>query len=1158
MARLAENMTTRVRLSVNPTDRPLVAEADGLLGADRGSPRFEGVVTLTRPASIAAAHPRADAVPWRLSGRVKASPVSALLEQGEVQYGPDERAIKLTGVADVRFGKRPRFEGMISARQIDLDSVLELPEPARHLPLVAIRNLVGNFLGALELPMPARVGIGIETVTLARGQLQGVRGYLHCDTAGWGLEAFEFRAPGFARARLSGRLTADPRGLWFRGPMTVDASDPKTLIAWLEGRQDTARRQVGAWRMSGDVTIEPGRFAADRLKSEIDHQSVEGRFAYMFAADRPSRLEAELKAAELDVDQAIGLAQAASAGTTIPWPAELSLVLEAGEATITGVSAKNTVVKLASDGNGLALEKFSIADFGGATVELAGRIEQLATAPHGRLTLNLDARRFDGLTALLGRVFPEGAERLRPALGQLLPMKGRASLQVAPGGAGKFKVEAMVGTVRLALIGDATGDSRSPTTLGFGFNGEASAEDGSVLMALLGLDRAVSVDKGRATLSLSARGTLGDEIRGEARLAASGLTATAGGNVRMNEPPWAAVDLAITAADASPLRRDTGITAQRLPVALKTRLTVRGDGLTIDDLAATVAGTPVRGRLQVALTGAPRFEGKLDVDAVDAAAVMAFLLGMPTQKQAAGAWASEPFGPGRAFNGRIEFSVARAALTGTLVGRSVRGILRFGDGEVALDAIEGQLGGGRLQGQFSVNRVSEGLAAHARLSLSDADAAAILRRGARPPIVARLSLQADVDGAGLTPAALIGSLRGSGMVTLDQAQLVGLNPKVFVGVPRAVDQGLAIDAAKIRDIVAPLLDDGELRVAHAEGALAIASGKVRLANVIAHGEGADVIASGTFDLPESALDARLILSGPADRDTAAGRPDIFVSLKGPVAAPRRTIDVSALIGWLMLRAVERDAKRIEKLESERHESALTPGLQPPPPPAPPPSESHPGPAPAVSAPLSAPAIETTEAERQKAERAAALEPERKKAEREGAPEAERQARQRQGEDRRTAEAAAKPQEAKVDPVIQEQACRRDTAQLERVRADPTPDKAAKLAREMTCERLRPQMMRLLDSVAPGLPVATPSAEGTPDRSNPDKSVGKPGDREATLQPRTSDPDPPQREAACKRDQERLVRLRANPVRDDVERFARELACKDLRPQVIRLLESVGG
>lgn len=45
--------------------------------------------------------------------------------------------------------------------------------------------------------------------------------------------------------------------------------------------------------------------------------------------------------------------------------------------------------------------------------------------------------------------------------------------------------------------------------------------------------------------------------------------------------------------------------------------------------------------------------------------------------------------------------------------------------------------------------------------------------------------------------------------------------------------------------------------------------------------------------------------------------------------------------------------------------------------------------------------------------------------------------------------------------------------------------------------------------------------------------------------------------ACKRDEEKLVRLRASPSLDQIVRFEQELRCTRLRPQIARLRESVG-
>jgi large subunit ribosomal protein L24 len=47
---------------------------------------------------------------------------------------------------------------------------------------------------------------------------------------------------------------------------------------------------------------------------------------------------------------------------------------------------------------------------------------------------------------------------------------------------------------------------------------------------------------------------------------------------------------------------------------------------------------------------------------------------------------------------------------------------------------------------------------------------------------------------------------------------------------------------------------------------------------------------------------------------ANSRPEVLIALKGPVDAPRRSIDVAALASWLALRAVEQQSKRLDVLE----------------------------------------------------------------------------------------------------------------------------------------------------------------------------------------------------------------------------------------------------
>jgi large subunit ribosomal protein L24 len=207
----------------------------------------------------------------------------------------------------------------------------------------------------------------------------------------------------------------------------------------------------------------------------------------------------------------------------------------------------------------------------------------------------------------------------------------------------------------------------------------------------------------------------------------------------------------------------------------------------------------------------------------------------------------------------------------------------------------------------------------------------------------------------MSPAALIGALDGSGTVTLEDAAFSWLDPKAFNAAVRSADQGAAIDAAKVRDVVGTVLDGGNLAVPRLDAALTIQAGQARAGHTIIPAQGADLALAGSVDLADATLDARLTLTGPVLSDgSSTARPDILVMLKGPLAAPKRTVDVSALSGWLMLRSVDRQAKRLDAIESERRDAAAR---EPEPAPAisPPVSAALPAPAPPDAAPEPAPA-----------------------------------------------------------------------------------------------------------------------------------------------------------------------------------------------------------
>ncbi len=251
--------------------------------------------------------------------------------------------------------------------------------------------------------------------------------------------------------------------------------------------------------------------------------------------------------------------------------------------------------------------------------------------------------------------------------------------------------------------------------------------------------------------------------------------------------------------------------------------------------------------------------------------------------------------------------------------------MRFDKDAFALDDVTGAVGGGRLAGRLSFRSADDGVNVQGKIALTGADAASLLPSGARPAVTGSLAFSADVTGAGLSPVALIGSLQGSGKIALSDAQFAGLDPRAFDAVTRAVDRGLAIDAVRISDVVGKALDSGQLAVKHADGAIAVSAGQMRLGNVTADAKDAALSLAGTLDLTNGTIDGRLILAGV--REAAGARPDIYLALKGPLAAPSRSIDVSALTGWLTLRAVEIQAKQLRDIENTQRR-ANPPAPQP--------------------------------------------------------------------------------------------------------------------------------------------------------------------------------------------------------------------------------------
>ena len=117
------------------------------------------------------------------------------------------------------------------------------------------------------------------------------------------------------------------------------------------------------------------------------------------------------------------------------------------------------------------------------------------------------------------------------------------------------------------------------------------------------------------------------------------------------------------------------------------------------------------------------------------------------------------------------------------------------------------------------------------------------------------------------------------------------------------------------------------------------------------------------------------------------------------------------------------------------------------------------------------------------------------------------------------------------PSTPDEICKRDAERLGRLRSNPSSDEVVRFAGELSCEALRPQLSRLMESL--GYAPASASRGGSSGGLSA-LSVS----------------------SGCAADQDRLVRIRAEPSADAAQQLWRELQCERLRPQVRLLLASL--
>jgi large subunit ribosomal protein L24 len=936
----------KLRLNVDPANRPLTSVFDGTLTFDRGAPHFDGAVSLARPVGATLANgTRVVSEPWRATAALHVDPAAASLQDVAIHYGPEERAVVFGGKADVAFGAHPHLTADVAAMQVNLDRALADPDLTNRPPLVAVHGVLQAFAAEAKLPLPARVGFRIGALTVGGATLAALHGSVDFDQTGWSLDGVRFDAPGMTEVNLSGRLTGTSQRFVFRGPAALSSGDAGMLLAWLNGHNADSVGETRTLTADGDVTIASDRFAVDKLNAALGHEKVAGRFAYAWPAqDRPAKLDTDLRAAELDLDTIRTFVTSALGSDAFALPQEATVALDIGRASMAGVQARSIVTQIKLDAGKLQIDRLSVGDLGGATLAIGGRIDELSSRPRGQVTLDLDARALEGLSDIAAKFAPNAAVPLRRLAARLAPAKVHAVVNVEhAAGAGSSAALALNGdlaAMRLVVTGKASGEPSHLGAAAMQLGGRLDADDGSALVALLGLDRVVAVDQLPGELTFAATGAPNGEVQVDGKVGASGLNSAISGTVRLSDTqrPWAAqLHVQAAAGDLRPLHQMlTDQPGVAIPVAAQATLAINHNTLSFTDIAGTVGKTAARGQFALDLGSPMAINGRVAADAVDAPELTAMLLGLSdnTQKNggAQGPGQKNSTGAFGTLNGAVDFKFDRAALTPALIARDLAGTMHFQPAEIGIDDLSGSFAGGHLTASLAFRRNADAVAAHAKVAITDASATTLL--GAALNIAGgQVGVTLEADGLGASSAGLTSSLHGSATATLKDARFAGLDPAAFAAALQAAGQTSPVDMNKVQAAVNAALANGRVTVPAAKVTLPIAAGTINLNHVVLPADhDAELVLDGSLNLAAAAVDARLTLSQtPPPNALIAARPEVSVALKGPLGAPARRLDMAALVSWLTLRATELQTRRLEAIEANRQQGAVAQAPHPEPP-----------------------------------------------------------------------------------------------------------------------------------------------------------------------------------------------------------------------------------
>lgn len=339
----------------------------------------------------------------------------------------------------------------------------------------------------------------------------------------------------------------------------------------------------------------------------------------------------------------------------------------------------------------------------------------------------------------------------------------------------------------------------------------------------------------------------------------------------------------------------------------------QGEIIAIQSLEAKIGDVDLTGRGKLVLSGRPQMVAELT-----ATAIMLDHFLPPETKSPAPAAAAESDGapaPAKAAAPRkadersrtpmdlsvlstFDADLTLAAKSITVAGRTLEGMaahLSVENGTLSLDRLTGRLMGGDIGLAARLN--AAGMAGS--LTVAGADLAGLdLATAGLKLSKGRLDAQTRLSAAGRSPDDLIRSLAGDGKWTVRDGLVEGFDLAAVNAQMQHLD-----NIGNLLGLVQAGLAGGSSRLSSLTGSMKADKGVISSTDIklVAEGGGAD--ATAVLDLPKDTIESRITF-----KLATSGAPPLTLRLDGPMAAPRKAIDINPLQRYLVGKGLGKNLK----------------------------------------------------------------------------------------------------------------------------------------------------------------------------------------------------------------------------------------------------------